>query len=234
MRIGRFLYTFSAALTASCAGPPGPVISATTPIAQPTDTVSLRVSPNDSVTGVVTSGTSGRPIDRAQVYFPNTSTGVLTDGRGRFTLPTMENADELRVEMVGYGSRVVSIPDGWSGAVLRIPMATDLVCLVPPIVPPVAMVTEEYWFVVEPRPSDPAAEFEGRFEVTAEPMEGPKAVFRGSGESSVAIRVPGPGYYRLSGEADGYRSWAGGEYSISDCSRVEVRRVNATLVPVER
>lgn len=73
--------------------------------------------------GVVLDATTGKPLQSAQVYFPETAVGTLTDSTGSFffqRIPT--SAPELRAELIGYASEIISL-DGLSdtsGYVARI------------------------------------------------------------------------------------------------------------------
>ena len=220
----------------SCAGRRSHVLLLPGTVVKPAPAASVVATVEDSLTGVVTDGTTGRPLQSAQVHVAGTSVGVLTDSQGRFSLPRDGEGVELRVDLIGYASRAIYVPRDVAGARFEIPMATTSVCLgPPPIIPPPPPTPYEYWFVLEPTVLGSSIPFAGELEVTAELVGAPNPdPIRERSDAPVAIEVPGPGYYQFRVEARGHHPWSGGEYSIGDtCEVIDVRRVRIELVPRE-
>ena len=64
------------------------------------------------VQGTVTDAQSGLPLAFANVFFPNTSVGSLTDNQGYFELITSEKVDTLAISFLGYQTQYVRIKPG--------------------------------------------------------------------------------------------------------------------------
>lgn len=72
------------------------------------------------VTGTVLSQEDGQPIIGAAVKVVGTSTGMLTDVNGRFTVAMPEGKDQLEVSYLGYQSKTVK-----AKANMRVFLKTD-------------------------------------------------------------------------------------------------------------
>ena len=76
------------------------------------------------VTGTVLSQEDGQPIIGAAVKVVGTSTGMLTDVNGRFTVALPEGKDQLEISYLGYESKTVKAKNG-----IRVFLKSDVAAL---------------------------------------------------------------------------------------------------------
>ncbi len=65
-----------------------------------------------SVSGVVTDGTTGEPLIGAAVVVEGTQTGVITDLDGKFSLPVDVKDGTIRISYLGYHTKYISFRSG--------------------------------------------------------------------------------------------------------------------------
>ena len=64
------------------------------------------------VTGVVIDSKTRQPIDYANVFYAGTTTGGMTDSKGRFSIKEDDNRNELTVSTMGYETQIVRLIPG--------------------------------------------------------------------------------------------------------------------------
>lgn len=64
--------------------------------------------------GVVTDASSDKGVPFANVYFPNSNEGVITNDDGSFYLESEERYDSLRVSFLGYKTKTISLPTSYT------------------------------------------------------------------------------------------------------------------------
>src|SRR5215212_8208307 len=63
----------------------------------------------DIISGRVTDSSDGRPVTGATVMWKGTSSGVVTDAEGKFSIKTSEKSTTLVITMVGYETQEIKI-----------------------------------------------------------------------------------------------------------------------------
>ena len=73
---------------------------------------SLSLGAYAQVTGVVIDSQTHKPIDFANVYYEGTTTGAMTDAKGRFSVKERDDWNELTVSTLGYVAQKVRLVPG--------------------------------------------------------------------------------------------------------------------------